>query len=80
VQEDGIDDGHLYEFVATDPCVCRWGTDAASAADSGFDFAVPAGFAIRARAPAGVGSIEVIEASAASAATAVLMISKIVPG
>lgn len=77
VEQTGMLPGQLYEFVATDPCLCRWGADDASIADAGFDFAVPAGAVIRAFCPTGDTAINVIEASDASAATAVLLISKV---
>lgn len=78
VEQTGILPGETYEFLASDPCVCRWGADDASAADGGFDFVV--GHVIsRVRCPAGVTAINVIELSAASAATAVLAISRVIP-
>ena len=77
VEQTALIGGELYEFVASDPCLCRWGADDATIADGGFDFAVPANFPIRARVPFSITAINVIEASAASAATAVLLMSKI---
>ena len=77
VEETGVNAGELYEFVSTDPCLVRWGTDDASAADAGFDFCVPANFPIRARVPNGITAVNIIEASTASAATAACFLSQV---
>lgn len=77
VEQTGFKPGQLYEFVATDPCLCRWGAADAAIADAGFDFAVPAGAAIRAFCPAGDTALNVIEASSASAGSATLLVSRV---
>lgn len=77
VEQTGMKAGVEYEFVATDPCVCRWDTTDAAPADGGFTFAVPANVPVRYVCPSGNTLLNVEEASAASAATAVLMISEL---
>lgn len=77
VEQTGMLPGALYEFVASDPCLCRWGADNATIADGGFDFAVPAGAVIRAYCPVGDTAINVIEATSASDGAATLLISRV---
>jgi len=75
VEETGVNAGELWEFVSTVCCLARWGTDNASAADAGFDFAIPANQAIRARVPNGVTAVNIIEASTQSDAADVCFMS-----
>ncbi len=79
VEQTGLTAGRTYEFVASWPCVCRWGADDASIADGGFDFAIPAGGTVRAICPSGDSAINVIEASSESNAAATLLISEVGP-
>jgi hypothetical protein len=76
VEQTGLVSGEIYEFVASWPCLCRWGADDASIADGGFDFAVPAGGMVVSQCPEGVTAINVIELSAESNAAAALAISQ----
>ncbi len=77
VEQTGFEAGETYEFVASDPCLCRWGAGDATIADGGFTFCVPANLPIRAVCPSGISAVNVIELSAASAATAALAVSKV---
>ena len=77
VEQTGMLPGETYAFLATDPAVCRWGADDASAADGGFDFLVPPGILVFAVCPSGDTAINVIELSAASAATAAMGVSRV---
>ncbi len=75
VEQTGLKAGEVYEFVASWPCVVRWGADDATIADGGFDFACPAGSVIRATCPYGDAAVNVLEASAESNTDATLLIS-----
>lgn len=79
VEQTGLTPGATYEFVATDPCVCRWDTTDAAPTDGAFTFAVPANYPIRVVCPTGNSLLNVEEATAASAATAALFISQVEP-
>lgn len=77
VEQAGFVIGRDYYFVARGGlALCRWGTDAASSADDGFDFAVSASsvtLVVRATQVA----LNVIEAESSSTATAVLAVGRI---
>lgn len=78
VEQTGMLPGVEYEFVAIDgPCVCRWDTTDAAPADGSFTFAVVEGSPVRSTCPAGNTLLNVEEATSASVATAVLLISQI---
>ena len=78
VEQTGMVAGQVYEFTSTGgTAICRWGADDASAADGGFDFAVPPGAVVRAICPSGDSAINIIEAEAGSTATAVVTITKV---
>ncbi len=76
VEQTGFSAGQTYEFLASDPCLCRWGAGDATIADGGFDFACPAGSIIRAVCPSGDSAINVIEMTSASDGAATLAICK----
>jgi len=78
VEQTGMTAGRTYEFVAHDAAaLVRWGAGDASIADGGFDFCVPQNAAIRSVCPASVTAVNVIEANAASVATATLTIAHV---
>jgi hypothetical protein len=78
VEQTGIVAGRTYEFQSTGgSALVRWGAADAVTADGGFDFAVCRNNPIRAVAPAGVTAVNIIEAEASSAATAVVLISEV---
>ncbi len=79
VEQTGFIAGRTYEAVAIDGgALVKYGTDAATIADGGFDFAVPKnGPPMRFVMPAGVTLLNVIESDAGSVATAVLLISEV---
>jgi hypothetical protein len=81
VEQTGMKPGETYEFAMSDAngvaALCRWGGDNASAADAGFDFAVPSGAVVRSVCPTGDTAINVIEAEAGASATAALLISRV---
>ena len=81
VEQTGMLPGETYEFKAFDGnALCRWGTDAASAADGGFDFGVRRnGDVVRVLCPAGITAINIIEATVDSSATAAVAIARIIP-
>jgi len=76
VEQTGLLPGETYVFLASDPCLCRWGAGDASIADGGFGFAVGPNPVVVV-CPTGVTAVNVIELSAASAATAALAISRV---
>lgn len=76
VTDTGFISGRNYLFSAIGGmALCRWGTDAASSADGGFDFAVPAGASIVVRATNS--ALSVIEADNTSSATAALFAGRL---
>lgn len=78
VEQTGLTAGETYEFTATGgTAIVRWGAADASAADAGFDFAVPPGAVIRARVPTGDTAVNIIEAEAGSTATAVVTMARV---
>ena len=79
VEQTGLVAGRTYEAVAIDGgALIKYGTDAATIADGGFDFAVPKNAPpMRFVMPAGVTLINVIESDGGSVATAVLLISEV---
>ena len=80
VEQTGLLPGALYEMTAVGGhALCRWDTTAAAATDGSFTFAVSPGNPVRVRCPAGNTLLNVIEASADSAAAATLILSEIVP-
>ena len=80
VEETGMEGGAEYEMSAIGGiALCRWDTTAAAASDGGFTFVVAPGMPKRIKCPTGNTLLNVIEASADSSATAVLVISKVLP-
>ncbi len=79
VEQTGMIGSQVYQFTASDPCLCRWGADDASIADGGFDFAIGAGETMEAVCPPLDTAINVIELSSGSATAATLAISRIIP-
>jgi len=78
VEQTGLKPGVLYEFTAVGGhALCRWDTTAAAGADAGFTFAVSPGSPLRVRCPTANTLLNVIEASADSAAAATLILSEI---
>ena len=63
-EQTGMKPGATYEFTCTAACVARWGADDASAADGGFDFAVPTGAVVRSVCPTGDTAINIIRVAA----------------
>jgi hypothetical protein len=81
VEQTGMLPGHTYQFSVSDAngvtALARWGADDASAADAGFDFAIPSGAIIEAVCPTGVTAINIIEAEAGASATAQVLIARL---
>jgi hypothetical protein len=81
VEQTGMLPGEVYEFSVSDAngvtALARWGADDASAADAGFDFAIPSGAVVRARCPTGDTAINIIEAEAGASATAQVLIARV---
>ncbi len=77
VEQTGLTAGRTYEAVAIDGgALVKYGTDAATIADGGFDFAVPKnGGPVRFVMVDTI--LNVIESDSASVATAVLLISEV---
>ena len=80
VEQTGLIAGAIYELSAIGGiALCRWDTTAAAASDGGFTFAVADGETKRVRNPDSNTLLNVIEADASSSATAVLVISRVLP-
>ena len=80
VEQTGLEAGATYEFSAIDGAACcRWDTTAATSADGGFTFVVGKGETKRVKNPTGNTLLNVIESDAGSVATAVLLITKVLP-
>jgi hypothetical protein len=78
VEQTGLVPGAVYEFYAEGgSACCRWDTTAATSADGGFTFMIGSGRTKRVQCPAGNTLLNVIEGSTASAATAVLLINRV---
>lgn len=83
VEQTGMKAGTSYEFSVSDAngvtALVRWGADDASAADAGFDFAVPSGTTVRSVCPSAVTAVNIIEAEAGTSATAAVLIAELKP-
>ncbi len=80
VEQTGLIPGAYYEMTAcAGSAVCRWDTSAATVADGGATFVVPANTTRVVRNPAANTLLNVIEADASSDATALLIITLVFP-
>ena len=80
VEHSGLKPGAEYDFVAIGGiALCRWDTTAAAAATGSFTFAVSPGERLRVMCPTGNSLLNIIEASADSSATAVLVFTEVLP-
>ena len=79
VEQAGLVPGRTYEALAIGAgALVKYGTDAATIADGGFDWAVSKnGPPMRFVMPAGVTLINVIESDDTSSASAILLISEV---
>lgn len=80
VEQTGLIPGAYYEMSACGgSAVCRWDTSAATVADGGATFAIPAGSTRIVKNPAANTLINVIEADGSSDAAAQLVMSRVLP-